>query len=103
MTNIKVQPQNATKVRVGDQTSVKIISSSLVSNPTGVSGIEFDLTGIQDNYVLQYDSSTQTIKAVDPDTILTDSASDGLPGTFINALDTDPTRTDNIDFDGGNF
>jgi len=103
MTNIKVQPQNTVKVRVGDQTNVKVVSSSIGSNVSGISGIEFDFTGIQDNYVLQYDAGTQTIIAVDPDQVLQDAVPGGIPGDFINVLDTDPNRVDNIDFDGGNF
>jgi len=100
---IKVQPSNSFRVRTGDQTGIQIVSSALGSNVTGVSGVEFDLSGIQDNYVLQYDAATNKIKPVNPDTVLTDASSDGLPGAFINALDTDINRVDNIDFDGGNF
>ena len=103
MTNIKVQPPNIIKVRVGDQTSTKVVSSSLSSNTNSVGGVQFNLSGIQDNYVLQYDSTTQSIIAVDPDQVLQDSVPGGIPGDFINVLDTDLNRVDNIDFDGGNF
>jgi len=103
MTNIKVQPQNTVKVRVGDQTFTKVVSSSLGSDTNSIGGIKFNLSGIQDNYVLQYDAGTQTIIAVDPDQVLQDAVPGGIPGDFINVLDTDPNRVDNIDFDGGNF
>lgn len=95
---------NSFRVRVGNQNAIKVVSSNLATEKQSVAGITFDFTGIQDNYVLQYDASSQKIIAVNPDQVLSDAASDGsIPGNFINVLDTDTTRPDNIDFDGGNF
>ena len=100
---IKVQPSNLSRVRIADQTGIQIVNSALGSNVTGVSGVEFDFSNLQDNYVLQYDANTNKIIAVDPDQVLQDSVPGGIPGDFINVLDTDLNRVDNIDFDGGNF
>lgn len=95
---------NSFRVRVGSQNAIKVVASNLSSAGQVIGGITVDFTGIQDNYVLQYDASTQRIIAVDPDQVLSDAAADGsIPGNFVNVLDTDTTRPDNIDFDGGNF
>lgn len=99
--NVKVGNQNQIKVKVGNQNAIKVVASNLSASSLG--GVTIDLTGIQDNYVLQYNASTQTIIAVDPDQILQDAVPGGIPGDFINVLDSDPNRTDNIDLDGGNF
>lgn len=62
------------------------------------------------NYVLVYDAPSNEFKFVDPDDVLVSAAattgqtsSPGLPGAFINALDSNPNRVDNIDFDGGSL
>lgn len=77
--------------------------------------IDVNSTGITTtayNYVLVYDAPTNEFKFVDPDDILVSAASttqssssagNGLPGVFINALDSNQARTDNVDFDGGSF
>ena len=110
MSNIKVQPQNTVKITVGPSQSTKVVSSQIAANIetiltssslTGLSDV--DQSGLQDNYILQYDASSQKFKFVNPNIVLNDAVSGGLSGDFINALDTDPTRTDNIDFDGGDF
>jgi len=92
---------NQIRVKVGNQNTIKVVASNLGGNSIG--GVQIDLNGIQDNYVLQYDASVQKIIAVDPDQVLQDAVPGGIPGDFINALDSDPNRTDNIDIDGGNF
>lgn len=106
MPNIKVQPQNTLKVTVGPTQTTKVISSQIAANQstTALVGLaDVDITGLQDNYVLQYDASSQKFKFVDPDQVLSDAVPGGIPGEFINVLDTDTSRVDNIDFDGGNF
>lgn len=109
MTNIKVQPQNNIKVTVGPSQTTKVVSSQISANIEAtafvsslVNLVDVDSAGVQDNYVMQYDSSTQKFKFVDPDQVLLDSLPD-IPAGFINALDTNPDRVDNIDFDGGYF
>lgn len=110
MTNIKIQPTNILKVTVGPSQTSKVISSQIAANTEALALVssllglnDVDGTGLQDNYVLQYNSTDQKFKFVDPDQILQDAVPGGIPGDFINVLDTDLTRTDNIDFDGGNF
>lgn len=103
---VRVPSSNSIKVRSGDQSAIKVVASNLsdVASLTSLSGLsDVDLTGVSDTFVLQYDSATQKWKGVDPDQILQDAVPGGIPGDFINALDTDPNRADNIDFDGGVF
>jgi len=109
MTNIKIQPTNILKVTVGPSQTSKVISSQIAANSelvlvSSLLGLnDVDGTGLQDNYVLQYNSTDQKFKFVDPDQILQDAVSGGIPDDFINVLDTDLNRGQNIDFDGGNF
>jgi hypothetical protein len=101
---VKVGSNNTFKVRTGPQNTVQVVASNMSSNSEVIDGISINLNGIQDNYVLQYDASTQSIIAVDPDQILSDAAADGsIPGNFINTLDSNASRPDNVDFDGGDF
>lgn len=103
---VRVPSSNTVKVRVGNENTTKVVASNLtdLSSVNSISALtDVDITGIQDNYVLQYNSSTGKFIGVDPDQILSDAAVGGIPGDFINVLDSDPNRTDNIDFDGGVF
>jgi hypothetical protein len=68
--------------------------------------IDFDDSNVNDKYVLMYDSSTQTYKMVNPDTVLsaassTETIQPGLPADFENVLDVD--LDDRIDLDAGSF
>ncbi|WJZ48413.1 hypothetical protein [Synechococcus phage DSL-LC02] len=105
MPNIKVQPQNTLKVTVGPTPATKVISAQIASSSSSNlrNLLDVDDTGLQDNFVLQYDAASQKFKFVDPDQVLSDAVPGGIPGEFINVLDTDTSRVDNIDFDGGNF
>lgn len=103
---VRVPSSNTIKVRIGNENTLKVVASNLTDLTTvnSLSALtDVDLTGIQDNFVLQYNSSTGKFIGVDPDQILSDAAVGGIPGDFINVLDTDPNRVDNIDFDGGAF
>lgn len=101
---VKIGSNNTFKVRSGAQNAIQVVASNLSSSGEIIGGIPVDFSAIQDNYVLQYDAATQSIIAVDPDQILSDAASDGsIPGNFINVLDSDTSRPDNVDFDGGDF
>lgn len=103
---IRVPSTNTIKVRVGNENTTKVVASNLsdLSSVYSLDGLtDVDTTGIQDNYVLQYDASSGKFIFVDPDQILADAVPGGIPGSFINVLDTDTSRPDNIDFDGGNF
>ena len=74
-------------------------------NSSGITSTSF-------NYVLAYDTASQKFAFIDPDDVLVSAAStvqsatsagDGLPGEFIEQLDTNPLREENIDLDGGSF
>lgn len=94
---------NSPRVRLASQNTVQVVASNLSSAGQVIGGIAVDLSNIQDNFVLQYDASIDKIVAVDPDQVLQDAVPSGIPNDFINVLDTDLNRGQNIDFDGGNF
>ena len=94
---------NSFKVRLGSQNAIQVVASNLSSAGQVIGGIAVDLSNIQDNFVLQYNASIDKIVAVDPDQVLQDAVPSGIPNDFINVLDTDLNRGQNIDFDGGNF
>jgi hypothetical protein len=103
--NIKVSVnQSNINVRVGQQNSIKVLSSSVVTttNSGPLSSInDVDTTTAQDNYIMVYDATSQSYKFVNPDDILvaavTGPIQPGLPTTFVNALDNE------IDLDAGTF
>lgn len=94
---------NSPRVRLASQNTVQVVASNLSSAGQVIGGIAVDLSNIQDNFVLQYNASIDKIVAVDPDQVLQDAVPSGIPNDFINVLDTDLNRGQNIDFDGGNF
>lgn len=98
---------NAVRVRVGGRNATKVVASNLsaLASITTLGGlVDVDTSNKANNYVLSYNTAANRWEAVDPDQILSDAAADGsIPGDFINILDTDTSRTDNIDFDGGQF
>lgn len=70
--------------------------------------LDVDLNNVKDKYVIMYDSSTEKYTAVNPDEIFSAAATEettqpGLPGDFIDELDTDLNRESNIDIDGGTW
>lgn len=62
---------------------------------------DVDVSDLQDNYVLIYNSSTGKFKAEDPDNVLSNAVTGGLPNDFVNKLDVD--LDDKIDLDAGTF
>ena len=67
---------------------------------------DMDETDLQDNGVIMFDAASGTYKIVDPDEVLSVSASSsgpqpGLPSDFLDRLDTD--LDNRIDIDGGSF
>jgi len=66
---------------------------------------DVNTTGVQNSYLLAYDSTTQTYKTVNPDDILSASVSDpnsvGIPTVFINQMATD--LDNKVDLDAGEF
>lgn len=103
--SIKVKVnQNNIKVRVGQQNSVKVISTSSASQTLG-SLSDVDITNAQNNYILMYNSSQNKYEFVNPDDVLVAAVNEpnsvGLPSDFINALDID--LDNKIDVDAGSF
>lgn len=101
---IEVNLNSRTEVEVLANVANKL-TDLLDVNSAGITSEAF-------NYVLAYDTGTEKFKFIDPDDVLVSAAStvrsgtsagDGLPGDFINALDSVQERIDNIDFDGGTF
>jgi hypothetical protein len=96
------------QVRVANKAKVRAtVASGVIMARTLEELLDVDVAGVQDNYVIMYSASTQKYTAVNPDDILTSAVTDvnspGIPGQFINALDTDLNREDNIDIDAGTF
>jgi hypothetical protein len=103
--NIKIKVnQNNIKVRVGQQNSLKVISSSLGGQSLG-SLSDVDTTNAENNYIMVYNSSQNKYEFVNPDDVLIAAVNEpnrvGLPTEFISALDND--LDNKIDVDAGNF
>ena len=62
---------------------------------------DFDTTGVQDGYVVMYDAATGKYVVANPDEVLSNSADDGLPSSFVDKLDVD--LDNKIDLDAGTF
>ena len=81
------------------------VSAILGSGATEVANLsdlsDVDVSGIQDNYVLIYNSSTGKFVAENPDNVLSNAVTGGLPNDFVNKLDVD--LDDKIDLDAGGF
>jgi hypothetical protein len=91
-------------VKLGPAANFKV-SAILGSGATEVANLsdlsDVDVSGIQDNYVLIYNSSTGKFVAENPDNVLSNAVTGGLPNDFVNKLDVD--LDDKIDLDGGGF
>lgn len=79
-----------------------------VSILTGVADVanlsdlnDVDVSDIQDNYVLIYNSSTGKFVAENPDNVLSGAVAGELPNDFIDKLDVD--LDNKIDIDAGTF
>jgi hypothetical protein len=98
---IKVS-SNTQKAKVNVAYTVEFMPQNLDElNDVSIS----EVSGNQDKYVLVYNSSNQKWEAVNPDVILSASATEpiqpGLPQDLISKLDID--LDDKIDLDGGQF
>ena len=103
--NVKLAP---------DTQSTKVRSSSVINflpqKLDELSDVEIsEVNGEIDNYVLVYNSSTDTWQAVNPDVVLSAAATEptqpGLPTAFVDEVNTDlGNALDNlIDVDAGLF
>ncbi len=82
------------------------VASGVIMARTLSELLDVDLSNVKDKYIIMYDSASQKYLAVNPDDVLsaassTESEQPGLPGDFVNTLDTD--LDNRIDLDGGTF
>jgi hypothetical protein len=95
--SVKIQAPIKFKVQVAGE------AGSVAGSLTDLD--DFDPTGVQNNYIVMYNATTQKYVTVNPDVVLssavTDSISPGLPQEFINTLDVD--LDNKIDLDAGGF
>lgn len=102
----KVSLSSSNSFSVKQKSTAKFkVSAILGSGATDVANLsdlnDVDVSGIQNGYVLTYNSSTGKYVAVNPDDVLSNAVTGGLPNNFINQLDTD--LDDKIDLDAGGF
>jgi len=95
-TSYSVKQQSTTKFKVS---AILGTGASEVANLADLSDV--NISGIQNGFVLTYNSSTGQFVAVDPDTVLSNAVTGGLPNDFVDKLDVD--LDDKIDLDGGSF
>ena len=90
------------KQSAGPSFKVSAILGSGASEVANLSDLDdVNVSGIQNGYVLTYNSSTGQFVAVDPDNVLSNAVTGGLPSNFVDKLDVD--LDDKIDLDGGGF
>ena len=102
----KVSLSSSNSFSVKQKSTAKFkVSAILGSGATDVANLsdlnDVDVSGIQNGYVLTYNSSTGQFVAVNPDDVLSNAVTGGLPSNFIDKLDVD--LDDKIDLDGGGF
>lgn len=89
MTSINVRvvnPSYYAKVKK-TKTTIKVASRSGIVMARKLSDLmDVDTSNVQDNYIMQYDASTQKYRFYDPDELLSDALVNGLPQGFIEYL-----------------
>jgi len=102
--NINVRQASSTfkvKLKTPEEYNVRTLTGG-IQVPANFSDLkDFNSNGVQNGYLVMYDAATQKYITVDPDTVLSNAVSGGLPNNFINQLDTD--LDDKIDLDAGTF
>jgi len=102
----KISVSSSSSYSVKQQSTAKFkVSAILGSGASEVANLsdldDVNVSGVQNGYVLTYNSSTGQFVAVDPDNVLSNAVTGGLPSTFTNELDV--VLDDKIDLDGGGF
>lgn len=94
---------NSYSVKLKSSPKYKVsVSAGAGSVASNLSDLEdFNPSGVQNGYVVIYDSASQKYITVDPDTVLSNAVTGGLPSNFIDELDVD--LDDKIDLDAGSF
>jgi len=101
---IKVtQSTNSFSVKIKSPPKLKVSVTAEAGSVAGsLSDLsDFNSSGVQNGFVVMYDAATQKYITVNPDVVLSNAVTGGLPNNFINQLDTD--LDDKIDLDGGGF
>ena len=105
---VTVSPSQIFSVRLKPEqkTNVKPIIGGIQVPASFSDLVDFDGTSVSDKYVIMYNASTGKYTAVNPDEVLSASATTettqpGLPADFENVLDVD--LDNRIDLDGGGF
>jgi hypothetical protein len=98
--NYSVKTSQPISSKVTLRTKIEIMPQNL----NELSDVE--ISGNNDKYVLMYDAASGKWKDVNPDAVLsassnTETTSPGLPGDFVNTLDT--SLDNKIDLDAGSF
>lgn len=104
MTIRVTQSTNSYSVKVGGlNNNLKVTVSAEASSVAGnLSDLDdFNPQGVQNGYLIMYDSSSQKYITVDPDTVLSNAVGGGLPSDFVDKLDAD--LDNKIDLDAGTF
>jgi len=84
------------------QFKVSAILGSGASEVANLSDLDdVNVSGIQNGYVLIYNSSTGQFVAENPDNVLSNAVTNGLSNDFVDKLDVD--LDDKIDLDAGGF
>jgi len=95
---------NSYSVKQGAAANFKV-SAILGSGASEVANLadldDVNVSGIQNGFVLSFNSSTGKFVAVNPDTVLSNAVTGGLPNDFVDKLDVD--LDDKIDLDAGGF
>lgn len=94
------------QVRVKSKQKVKAtVASGVIMARTLKELLDVDVSGVNNKYVIMYDSATQKYTAVNPDEVFsaatTEPIQPGLPQDFMDMLDTD--LDNRIDMDAGSF
>lgn len=104
---VSLSSNSTISVKISTSPKVKLsVISGGVQVPAKFSDLgDYNPTGLNDKYIIMYDSATQTYYPVNPDVVLsaatTEPISPGLPSDFKNQLDVD--LDNKIDLDAGTF
>lgn len=102
----KVSLSSSNSFSVKQKSTAKFkVSAILGSGATEVANLsdlsDVDVSGLQDNYVLIYNAAAGKFVAENPDNVLSNAVTGGLPNDFVDKLDVD--LDDKIDLDAGGF
>lgn len=100
---VTVSDGSTPSIKIKKDTRFKVSEALPVTRLQDLSDV--NVGGVQNNYLLAYDSTTQSYKTINPDDILsaavTDTNAVGIPTVFINQMATD--LDNKVDLDAGEF